>query len=142
MPRSTSTASGARSSVRARIGGALLLGAAVAACGAAAGPEAPAPVDPTGFYDFVASRGGDERTGTLEIERTPAGLDAEAWLTGEPQPALADSVVVDGSSVVLYTLVGGGDEVVFHLDFTGASFDGFIVAALDTIDVRGTRRAQ
>ena len=118
--------------------GALTLGACAA--GEPATP-APASFDPVGFYDFTAQLGGDERTGTLEIERTPAGLDAEAWVTAESQPALADSVIVDGRHVVIHALVGGGDPVVFDLNFADdASFEGHILVALDSIQVSGTRR--
>ena len=102
----------------------------------------PAPIDPVGVYDFVATMGSDERTGTLEIERTAAGLDAEAWVTGEPNAALADSIAVDGSRVFIRTYIGGGDRVDFDLQFAGDAFTGDIVVGLDSIDVRGQRRAQ
>ena len=119
----------------------LLISAAALACGPSSGaPATPAPVDPTGFYDIVATLGTDERTGTLEIERSADGLEAEAWLTGEPQPAIADSIEVHGSHVVLHTLVGGGDAVRFELDFAAAAFEGIIVVGLDTIAVTGQRR--
>lgn len=103
-------------------------------------PGGAAPFDPTGFYDMVALLGGDERTGTLEIERTATGLAAEAWITGESQPAIADSIEVDGSHVVLHTLVGGGDAVTFDLHFDDDAFTGVILVALDSIDVTGQRR--
>ena len=119
-----------------------LLALALAGCSSAPPPpRAPAaPIDPVGMYDFVAALGTDERTGTLEIERTANGLGAEAWLTGESQPALSDSVVVNGSRVTFRAYVGGGDEVNFDLDFEGAVFRGVIVVGLDSISVQGQRR--
>ena len=124
--------------------GVLALGlAALSACAGNPGSDTPAAVDPVGFYDFTATRGGDSRPGTLEITRTAAGLDAEAWLTGEPNPALADSVRVVGSNVAIYTLVGGGDVVDLHLQFVGnRSFSGVIIAGPDTIGIVGQRRTQ
>ena len=130
--------------MRARLNSTLiLLSLAAAACSSATSQsDAPAPIDPVGMYDFTATLGSDTREGTLEIVRTPAGLDGEAWLTGEPEPALADSVTVRGSHVVLYMLVGGGDPVNFDIQFAGPSFTGVIVAGMDSIGVTGQRRAQ
>lgn len=119
---------------------ALALFVLVGACAHAPASQ-PTPIDPVGFYDFVATLGSDERTGTLEIERTAAGLDAEAWVTGEPNAALADSIAVEGSRVFIRTYVGGGDRVDFDLQFAGDAFTGDIVVGLDSIDVRGQRRA-
>ena len=122
---------------------ALLMSLATAACSSApSSSDSPAPFDPVGMYDFTATLGSDTREGTLEIVRTAAGLDGEAWLTGEPQPALADSVTVRGSHVVLYMLVGGGDPVNFDIQFAGPAFAGVIVAGMDSIGVTGQRRAQ
>ncbi len=114
----------------------------MAACGGGGPVATPAPFDPTGMYDFTARLGTAERKGTLEIARTATGLDAEARVETEPMPALADSIVVDGRHVVIHTLIGGGDEVVFDLHFGEEnSFDGYILVALDSIQVSGTRRA-
>ena len=119
----------------------LFLLSVVGACGPAVQTAAePVPFDPVGFYDIVATRGTDQREGTLEIERSAAGLEAQAWLTGEPQPAIADSIEIRGTHVVLHTLVGGGDAVTFELDFDDEAFTGVIVVALDTIAVTGQRR--
>ena len=125
-----------------RLTASALLALALTGCSSSAPPPraAPEPIDPVGMYDFVAALGTDERTGTLEFERIASGLRAEAWLTGESQPALSDSVVVNGSRVTFRAYVGGGDEVNFDLDFEGAAFRGVIVAGLDTITVRGQRR--
>ena len=105
--------------------------------------EAPAPpVDPSGMYDFTAQLGIEVRTGTLEIERTADGWDGEAWLEGEGDPALIESGTVSGNHVVLNALVGGGNNVVFELDFTDEGFAGVIIAGGDVISIEGVRRAE
>ena len=100
-------------------------------------------VDPVGMYDFVATLGIEDRTGTLEIERNEAGvLVGEAWLEGEGDPALIESGVVNGNHVDLHAFVNGALMVTFALDFTDGNFDGTITAGDESIEVVGTRRAQ
>ena len=112
----------------------------------AADVEAQAPaaaVDPIGTYDFQASLGIEVRTGTLEIERNAEGnLVGEAWLEGEGDPAVIESVVINGNHVDAYAYVNGSMPVTFALDFTGETFAGVITAGDDAIDVDGQRRAQ
>ena len=104
---------------------------------------APTAVDPVGMYDFVATLGAESRTGTLEIRRNDTGgLRGEAWLEGEPDPAIIESGAVTGNHVALYAFVGGGNQITFELDFTGAAFAGTITAGDETIAVTGTRRAR
>jgi hypothetical protein len=106
-------------------------------------PAASTAFDPVGLYDFVATMGIETRTGTLEIERNDTGgLRGEAWLEGEPDPAVIESGAVAGNHVQLTAFVGGGNQVTFELDFTGTTaFSGTIVAGGDVINVTGTRRA-
>ncbi len=130
-----------------------LLGIALVACSRNPDPEyapdaAAAPAvsgfDPVGFYDFTATLGIEDRTGTLEITRDAnGGLGGEAWLDGEGDPAVIESGAVTGNNVQLLARVGGSNEVTFNLDFTGSSFEGTITAGGDqTIAVSGQRRAQ
>jgi hypothetical protein len=100
-------------------------------------------VDPIGTYDFQATLGIEMRTGTLEIERNEAGdLVGEAWLEGEGDPAIIESVVINGLHVDMYAVVNGSMPVTFALDFTGTEFAGTITAGDQTIDVDGQRRAE
>ena len=102
---------------------------------------ASAALDPSGMYDFVATMGGESRTGTLEIERSAAnGFTGEAWLEGEGDPAQIVSGSIVGNHVLLNALVGMND-ITFELDFTGAAFAGTITAGDQVIDVTGTKRA-
>ena len=111
-------------------------------------PQGPAPAavagfDPVGMYDFVATMGMDDRTGTLEITRNAeGGLRGEAWLEGEPDPAIIESGAVAGNHVQLIAFVGGGNQVTFELDFEGTGFSGVINAGGQAIEVDGTRRPQ
>ena len=103
-------------------------------------PSAAPAFDPSGMYDFLAELGIEVRTGTLEIERTPAtGFRGEAWLQGEGNPAIIESGTVSGRHVVLNAFAGG-TQVVFELDFDGAGFSGVAIAGEDTITLTGTRR--
>ena len=106
--------------------------------------QAPAAaVDPVGMYDFQASMGIEVRTGTLEIERNAEGnLVGEAWLEGEGDPAIIESVVVTGNHVDAYAFVNGSLPVTFALDFTDSTFAGTITAGDQAIAVDGQRRAQ
>ena len=114
--------------------------ASFAACSGTPAPAAPAPFDPAGMYDFTATMGSDTRSGTLELERNAAGhMVGEAWLEGEPDPALIESAVIAGSHVDLYAHVGA-NAINFSLDFNGPAFSGIIDAGGDTIQVTGTRR--
>ena len=123
----------------------VLLSIAAIGCGSAtaqsAEPPAPTPVDPVGMYDFEAKLGADVRTGTLEITRNAeGGLRGEAWLEGEPDPAIIESGAVSGNHVQLTAFVGGGMPVTFELDFAGAGFTGAVTAGDQTIELTGTRR--
>ena len=125
-----------RGSILLTMVAALTLGA----CSGAAAPATPAPFDPAGMYDFTATMGPEERTGTLELERNAAGqLVGEGWLDGEPDPAIIESVVVTGNHVDMYAHVGN-NSITFSLDFVGTAFSGIIDAGGDTIQVTGTRR--
>ena len=106
-------------------------------------PASAAAFDPTGFYDFEATLGIEVRTGTLEFERNAEGhLVGEAWLEGEGDPAIIESVVVSGNHVDAYAFVNGSTPVTFALDFTGSAFSGTIDAGGQSIAVDGQRRAQ
>jgi len=104
-------------------------------------PAASTALDPVGMYDFTATMGADSRTGTLEITRGDAGgLRGEAWLEGEPDPAIIESGAVAGNHVQLTAFVEGTNQVTFELDFAGSSFTGVIVAGGEQISVTGSRR--
>ena len=100
-------------------------------------------IDPVGMYDFVATLGIEDRTGTLEIVRDEAGAyGGEARVQDENAPAIIESGTVEGSHVALVAWVNGSIEVRFDLDFAGDGFEGTITANGQAIDVVGTRRAQ
>ena len=106
-------------------------------------PAAAATLDPSGLYDFTATFGDETRTGTLQINRNAAGeYSGEAWLEGEPDPAIIDNAVIAGNHVVLNAWVGGTNAIRFELDFAGSAFSGTIHAGDQAVAVTGTRRAQ
>lgn len=122
------------------------LAALAAACGSRpvpmeSGPAATAAsLDPVGTYDFTVSLGAETRSGMIEVQRTDGGYGGVGRLEGETESAVIDSVSVDGRRMIIY-MTAPGESVTFEMDFTGASFTGFVFAGEDAVPLTGSKRS-